>query len=78
MDRAGKLPKLQDEERESTYGYVYAVSGPGTIFIYIIQYHIMQKLYAPNSIAPLIPKDDGPTNHNPYAKIEASHLGLIL
>lgn len=28
MDRAGKLPKLQDEERESTYGYVYAVSGP--------------------------------------------------
>ena len=30
MDRAAKLPKLQDEERESKYGYVYAVSGPGT------------------------------------------------
>lgn len=28
MDRAGKLPKIQDEERESKYGYVYAVSGP--------------------------------------------------
>ncbi len=34
MDRAGKLPKLEDEERESTYGYVYAVSGPGMILLY--------------------------------------------
>ena len=29
MDRAAKLPKLEDEEKESNYGYVYAVSGPG-------------------------------------------------
>jgi len=29
MDRASKLPKLEDEEKESNYGYVYAVSGPG-------------------------------------------------
>lgn len=29
MDRAAKLPKLDDEEIESKYGYVYAVSGPG-------------------------------------------------
>lgn len=28
MDRASKLPKLRDEEKESKYGYVYAVSGP--------------------------------------------------
>ncbi|KAK4023296.1 V-type proton ATPase catalytic subunit A [Daphnia magna] len=28
MDRAAKLPKLEDEEMESKYGYVYAVSGP--------------------------------------------------
>ncbi|XP_046464465.1 V-type proton ATPase catalytic subunit A [Daphnia pulex] len=28
MDRASKLPKLEDEEKESNYGYVYAVSGP--------------------------------------------------
>lgn len=33
MDRAAKLPKIQDEEVESKYGYVYAVSGPGTIYI---------------------------------------------
>ena len=33
MDRAAKLPKLQDEEKESAYGYVYAVSGPGNFFI---------------------------------------------
>ncbi len=31
MDRASKLPKLEDEEKESNYGYVYAVSGPGMI-----------------------------------------------
>lgn len=34
MDRAAKLPKIQDEERESKYGYVYAVSGPGQYFIH--------------------------------------------
>jgi len=28
MDRAAKLPKIQDEEKESKYGYVHAVSGP--------------------------------------------------
>ena len=36
MDRAGKLPKIQDEERESKYGYVYAVSGPGTVTLLLI------------------------------------------
>ena len=29
MDRANKLPKIEDEERESRFGYVYGVSGPG-------------------------------------------------
>ena len=29
MDRANNLPKIQDEERESMFGYVYGVSGPG-------------------------------------------------
>lgn len=24
-----KLPKIQDEEREEKFGYVFAVSGPG-------------------------------------------------
>ena len=46
MDRAGKLPKLQDEERESTYGYVYAVSGPGMIIIYANFDSVMQHLNA--------------------------------
>ena len=30
MDRAAKLSKIQDEEREGIFGYVYGVSGPGT------------------------------------------------
>ena len=25
------LPKIQDEERESKFGYVFAVSGPGKL-----------------------------------------------
>lgn len=25
------LPKIQDEDRESKYGYVFAVSGPGEL-----------------------------------------------
>lgn len=33
MDRAARLPKIQDEEKESKYGYVYAVSGPGKLFL---------------------------------------------
>lgn len=28
MDRASKLPKIKDEDRESKFGYVHAVSGP--------------------------------------------------
>ena len=32
MDRAKNLPKVGDAERESIYGYVYAVSGPGEQF----------------------------------------------
>lgn len=26
------LPKISDEDRESNYGYVHAVSGPGKLF----------------------------------------------
>ena len=29
MDRASKLPKIKDQDVESKFGYVYAVSGPG-------------------------------------------------
>ena len=29
MGRTAKLQKIEDEERESKFGYVYAVSGPG-------------------------------------------------
>lgn len=29
MENARKLPKIQDVEKESSFGYVYAVSGPG-------------------------------------------------
>lgn len=35
MDRAAKLPKIQDEEKESKYGYVYAVSGPGMLHFFL-------------------------------------------
>lgn len=27
-----KLPKIQDEERESQFGYVHGVSGPGVLY----------------------------------------------
>ena len=37
MERAGKLPKIKDEESEGKFGYVYAVSGPGMVVdIYFI------------------------------------------
>ena len=29
MENTRKLPKIRDEERESMFGHVYAVSGPG-------------------------------------------------
>ena len=29
MDRASKLPKIGDQDKESVFGYVYGVSGPG-------------------------------------------------
>ncbi len=29
MERAQRLPKIRDAEKESLFGYVYAVSGPG-------------------------------------------------
>ena len=29
MDLAKKLPKIKDQEKESNFGYVFAVSGPG-------------------------------------------------
>lgn len=28
-----KLPKIQDEERESQFGYVHGVSGPGKTYL---------------------------------------------
>lgn len=28
-----KLPKIQDEDRESQFGYVHGVSGPGLVFL---------------------------------------------
>ena len=31
MQRAQQLPKIRDAEKESLFGYVYAVSGPGEI-----------------------------------------------
>ncbi len=30
MERAQRLPKIRDAEQEGLFGYVYAVSGPGT------------------------------------------------
>ena len=36
MDRAAKMNKLRDEERERGLGYVHGVSGPGKFnFIYL-------------------------------------------
>lgn len=33
LDRAkSSLPKIKDEERESMFGNVFAVSGPGNLF----------------------------------------------
>ena len=29
MNLANKLPKIKDQEKESQFGYVFAVSGPG-------------------------------------------------
>lgn len=29
MEGAQKLPKIRDAEKESMFGYVYTVSGPG-------------------------------------------------
>ena len=29
MERTRALPKIRDAEKESMFGYVYAVSGPG-------------------------------------------------
>lgn len=29
MDRTRALPKIRDAEKETLFGYVYAVSGPG-------------------------------------------------
>lgn len=47
------LPKIRDEEREEKYGYVFAVSGPGTLWkkshmvlSFIITQGIKTKSYA--------------------------------
>lgn len=29
-----RLPKIQDEERESQFGYVHGVSGPGGVYLH--------------------------------------------
>ena len=34
MDRARGAPKIRDAEKESMFGYVYAVSGPGKSLMY--------------------------------------------
>ena len=31
MERARALPKIKDADKESLFGYVYAVSGPGEL-----------------------------------------------
>lgn len=37
MGRTAKLQKIEDEDRESKFGYVYAVSGPGKFnFFHVI------------------------------------------
>ena len=33
MDRTKNLPKIEDEEREHMFGYVYGVSGPGNQYL---------------------------------------------
>lgn len=38
MDLANKLPKIKDQEKESKFGYVFAVSGPGEFRDQIIKY----------------------------------------
>lgn len=35
MSGRNKLPKIADEDRESRYGYVYGVSGPGESDVFI-------------------------------------------
>lgn len=38
MGRTAKLQKIEDEDRESKFGYVYAVSGPGKFnFLHVLQ-----------------------------------------
>lgn len=34
------LKKIADEDRESKFGYVYAVSGPGKFDVYISRVHM--------------------------------------
>lgn len=38
-----KLPKIGDVENESTYGYVFAVSGPGKILLILLM--VVHKFY---------------------------------
>ena len=33
MERTRALPKIRDADKESMFGYVYAVSGPGMVEI---------------------------------------------
>ena len=37
MERARALPKIKDADKESLFGYVYAVSGPGELVIFLMQ-----------------------------------------
>jgi hypothetical protein len=36
MSSRDKLPKIADADRESQYGYVFGVSGPGTNNLFIL------------------------------------------
>ena len=49
MDRAKRLPKIGDAERESMFGYVYAVSGPGEA-LYFVTCHLCVLFHILNGV----------------------------
>lgn len=40
-----KLPKIQDEDRESQFGYVHGVSGPGIVYCPFLSVDCIDRLY---------------------------------
>lgn len=41
------LQRIAEEEKESKFGYVYAVSGPGMVLIYyFLHFQVPYKVYA--------------------------------